>query len=143
MSLGTGDLSRLPLEGGQFRALREGEYFARSFVMSTSDNNISAAVSFDESIECPRFDGCSAPICPIDPKWEERGCRKGEAVCFFLRHHAKNALQATNTGSVPEELAQRVVQAFPKICTRYVTIKTSLKRAAQSQPRGFKKGEGQ
>ena len=44
LSQGTGDLSRLPLEGGQFRALREGEYFARSFVMSTSDKNVSAAV---------------------------------------------------------------------------------------------------
>jgi hypothetical protein len=141
LSQGTGDLSRLPLEGGQFRTLREGEYFARSFVMSTSDKNVFAAVSTDESIECPRFDGCSAPICPIDPKWAERGCRKGEAVCFYLRRHAKNALQATNTGSVPEGLAQRVVQAFPKICARYVTIKTSLKRAALSRPKGFSLGE--
>jgi hypothetical protein len=111
--------------------------------MSTSDKNVSSAVSIDESIECPRFDGCSAPICPIDPKWAERGCRKGEAVCFYLRRHAKNPLQATNTGSVPEGLAQRVVQAFPKICARYVTIKNSLERAALSRPKGFSQGEGQ
>ena len=109
--------------------------------MSTSDKNVSAAVSVDESIECPRFDGCSAPICPIDPKWAERGCRKGEAVCHFMRMHAKNALQGQKAGSVPEEMVETVVTVFQEICDRYAPLKTSLERAALSRPKGFSLGE--
>ncbi len=139
LSQGTGDLSRLPREGGQFRALREGEYFARSFVMSTSDKNVSAAVSVDESIECPRFDGCSAPICPIDPHWRQAFHRKGEQVCFFLRMYSKNALEALKEGSVPRQLLDTVIEVFPEICARCAPLKRSLDRASSSPPKAFLK----
>ena len=92
--------------------------------------------------DCPKFEVCSAPICPADPDWRHRVHRRGEPVCFFLRMHAKNALKALKEGSVPEELIDRVVTVFQEICDRYAPLKVSLQRAAQSQPRGFEQGGG-
>ena len=91
--------------------------------------------------DCPKFEPCSAPICPLDVEWRERTYRKGEAVCHFMRMHAKNALQGQKAGSVPEEMVETVVTVFQEICDRYAPLKTSLERAALSRPKGFSLGE--
>jgi len=39
--------------------------------------------------ECPKFIGCSAPICPLDPDWKLRVVENGDRVCFFMRENAK------------------------------------------------------
>ena len=33
---------------------------------------------------CPKFDNCSAPICPLDPEWHTRRMLRDERVCFYL-----------------------------------------------------------
>ena len=58
--------------------------------------------------ECPRFDKCNAPICPLDPDVLDRVHAKGEAVCHYLRLYVKNALWGLKTGSVPAKLPIRV-----------------------------------
>ena len=39
--------------------------------------------------DCPRFDRCSAPICPLDADWRHRAHLTGEPICVFLREAAK------------------------------------------------------
>jgi hypothetical protein len=39
--------------------------------------------------ECPKFIGCSAPICPLDPDWKLRVVENGDRVCFFMRENGK------------------------------------------------------
>jgi hypothetical protein len=34
--------------------------------------------------ECPRYDSCSAPLCPLDASWRLRVHRHGDRVCFYL-----------------------------------------------------------
>ncbi len=35
--------------------------------------------------QCPRFDGCSAPICPLDPYQDERAYIADEPKCRLSR----------------------------------------------------------
>ena len=118
----------------------EASFLARTLQMTAKRRNTTEEVG--EDLLCPRFDRCSAPICPLDNEWRERHHLKGEPVCYFMRLHAKNALDGLKGGSVPEELIDRVVTVFQEICDRYAPLKVSLQRAAQSQPRGFEQGGG-
>ena len=118
----------------------EASSLARTLQMNAKRRNTTRNVS--EDIVCPRFDHCSAPICPLDNEWRGRHHLKGEPVCYFMRMHAKNALDGLKGGSVSEGLIDRVVTVFQDICDRYAPLKVSLQRAAQSQPRGFEQGGG-
>lgn len=40
--------------------------------------------------KCPRFDACSAPICPMDGAKYLRNHLKGEPICFYIRQYVKN-----------------------------------------------------
>ena len=39
---------------------------------------------------CPRFNYCSAPLCPIDPDWRKRTMLKNERVCHYLTEVTKD-----------------------------------------------------
>ena len=89
--------------------------------------------------DCPKFEVCSAPICPADPDWRHQVHRRGEPICFFLRMHSKNAFKALKEGSVPRQLIDTVTKVFPEICARYTPIKNSLDRASLSPAKAFSK----
>ena len=90
--------------------------------------------------ECPRFEGCNAPICPLDPDVLDRVHAKGEAVCHYLRLYVKNALGGLKTGSVPANLTIRIAAAYSQLTARYGPLKDALLRAAKSPPKGFSRG---
>jgi hypothetical protein len=91
--------------------------------------------------ECPRFDRCNAPICPLDPDVLDRVHAKGEAVCHYLRLYVKNALWGLKTGSVPANLTIRIAAAYSRLTARYGPLKDALLRAAKSPPKGFSGGQ--
>jgi hypothetical protein len=84
------------------------------------------------SLPCPKFDRCSAPVCPVDPNWRDSVYRKGEPTCFYMRLHAKNALEGQKQGSVPSELRIRVIEVYDEIIDRYAPLKTALEKASKS-----------
>ena len=91
--------------------------------------------------ECPRFDRCNAPICPLDPDVLNRVHAKGEAVCHYLRLYVKNALWGLKTGSLPANLPIRVAEVYPRLVARYGPLKKALLRAAKSPPKSFSGGQ--
>ena len=95
-----------------------------------------------EMAQCPRFDRCYAPICPIDTDWRKRAHRKGEPVCAYLRYYAKDPLWGQKQGTVPTELWLKVVEVYPQVITRYAPLKKTLKRASGSPFRSVGKREG-
>jgi len=92
---------------------------------------------------CPRFDRCSAPICPIDPGLWKSVYRKGESICLYLRLRAKSPFWGVKAGCVPREIVQRVEEVYPEVLSRYRPIKRALEMIAQSPPKSFIQGEGQ
>ncbi len=39
--------------------------------------------------DCPRYDRCSANVCPMDVQWRKRSHVRGDEVCFFLTESVK------------------------------------------------------
>ena len=93
--------------------------------------------------ECPRFEGCNAPICPLDPDVLDRVHVKGDPACYYLRLYVKNALWGLKPGSLPANLPIRVAELYPVLFFRYAPLKAALLRAAKSPPKGFSRGEQQ
>ena len=91
--------------------------------------------------ECPRFDKCNAPICPLDPDVLDRVHVKGDPVCHYLRLYVKNALWGLKSGSVPANLPIRVAELYPLLFFHSGPLHTALLRAAKSPPKRFSRGE--
>ena len=90
--------------------------------------------------ECPRFDGCCAPICPLDPDVLDRAHIKGDPICHYLRLYVKRALWGLKTGSIPANLEIRIAGAYSRLKVRYGPLKNELERVAKSPPKGFSRG---
>ena len=90
--------------------------------------------------ECPRFDGCCAPVCPLDPDVLDRAHLKGDPVCHYLRLYVKGALWGLKPGSIPANLTIRIAAAYSRLTARYGPLKYALERAAKSPPKRFSRG---
>ena len=63
---------------------------------------------------CPKFDQCSAPICPLDPDWKIRSHLEGERVCFYLTEYSKPAGKALLRAGLPIEHYEVLVRGIPR-----------------------------
>ena len=92
--------------------------------------------------DCPKFNGCSAPICPLDADWRKRTHLDGERACFFLSEYGKPAALPTLRRVLPDEHLQALVKVYPEVIARPGPLKKQLKRAAENPPRiGCKPGD--
>lgn len=90
--------------------------------------------------QCPRFDACSANICPLDAEWRRRAHRKGERVCGLLAESVKLGGEARLRAYLPAEQVEVVLRQRPAICARWGDVK---RRLAQSAKTGSKLEAGQ
>ncbi len=88
-----------------------------------------------EPRDCPRFDRCSANICPLDADWRLRNHLKGERICFWLTEAVKPGGAARLRGVTARELAEKVLEVLPRIIARYGPIRRALSRSAKTGPR--------
>ena len=79
---------------------------------------------------CPRYETCSAPICPLDARWRHRHYGCGEAVCGFVLESVKMLGAATVRRQLGDEAATAVIQAAPEMAQRFPFIAHRLSRAA-------------
>lgn len=80
---------------------------------------------------CPRYERCSAPICPLDQLWEQRTHIKGESVCGLLLELAKEGGEANLRGSLPEQAADRMVGSAPALLARWAPLRRAFERASK------------
>jgi len=88
---------------------------------------------------CPKYQACSAPICPLDPNWRKVRHLKGERICFYLCEAQKGGAEAIFGGRGLGELYRLMVEATPDMSTRWGTIKNALVNAAKTGSRMNKK----
>ena len=86
------------------------------------------------AIDCPKFDKCSVPICPLDCDFHERTHLKGEPICRYLHEYVKPGGKVVLRGSLPEAIVDRVVQVYPEIITRYRPINWKLREESAKEP---------
>ena len=80
--------------------------------------------------DCPKWESCSAPICPIDPNWGARRHRPGERICRWLLELAKSEGSTVLAGALSVETASTVAEVSPDIIARHSDIRAKLRYAA-------------
>nr|UXE44386.1 hypothetical protein Hi04_10k_c2220_00020 [uncultured bacterium] len=84
-------------------------------------------------ITCPKFETCSAPVCPIDPDWPSTNHLSGEKVCPYLMRTGKpgeaELLAADPVGRTALALVEEIGTVFP-------AIGRAVKRASQTGAKG-------
>lgn len=81
---------------------------------------------------CPRFEGCSANICPLDADWRLRWHLEHERVCGLLTESVKPAGEANLRGVLPAKLVSAVLGERSAICARWGAIRRRLERASKT-----------
>ncbi len=90
--------------------------------------------------DCPRFDHCSAPICPLDCLWQRRTHLPGERVCGLLNELVKQGGKARIGRALSVELVDTVAAVAPAIGARWSDVRHKLRCAALT---GSKLASGQ
>ena len=85
--------------------------------------------------DCPKFDGCSAPICPLDPEMEKRTHLEGERVCFYLTEFAKPTGKAILSMVLTGELYETLARVYVEVMSRPHPLRNQLKRAKKNPSR--------
>ncbi len=62
--------------------------------------------------DCPKFNVCSAPICPLDPLWPQAAHLSGERVCRYLLASGKEGAVAHFRDDAVFPLALEVLSAI-------------------------------
>ena len=80
---------------------------------------------------CPKFDACSATICPLDPNWKLRDVLSRDATCTWLLEMARGGPEAP---CVPEQIRSQVSTALPAILSSVGmgNLRSAMNRAAKS-----------
>jgi len=81
---------------------------------------------------CPKFDSCSAPICPLYPEWPRARHLPGERVCLWLRELVKEGGEARVANASSEEVAAAVAEVLPAIVASSSDIRSKLRHAART-----------
>lgn len=85
--------------------------------------------------QCPRWENCSAPVCPLAPEWEQFRHLDDERVCGLLCELAKDGGEARLRGALPATLVDRLAEVAPKIEARHYPIRKRLRLASRTGSR--------
>ena len=91
---------------------------------------------------CPKFERCSAPICPLDRNWRKASHLQHERVCFYLCEAQKRGSEALFGGKGLGELYQLIVEATSEISFRWASIQRVLISASKTGSRMNRKLSG-
>ncbi|MBS1209312.1 MAG: hypothetical protein H6R19_1710 [Proteobacteria bacterium] len=96
------------MPGGRKRAEKElqlGRAFAKTYATPARSSPLRLLPGITMK-QCPKYDTCHAPVCPLDPHLPERVMVRGEQTCQMLRHAVRGKY-----GRVPE-LIRPAVSSF-------------------------------
>ncbi len=91
---------------------------------------------------CPKFQSCSAPICPLDAKWHKRVNTSDDATCFYLLESVKHGAKAHFQVALLGELYAVIVRARVGISTSHKRIAAKLESAKRTGSRMARKFGG-
>ena len=80
--------------------------------------------------DCPRWNICSVPICPLDAEWEKRSHLNGEPVCIWLTEAQKPNASANFETAEVLDLLPWMQFIGPAIMKRHGPIRRTVEKAA-------------
>ena len=92
--------------------------------------------------DCPKWDSCNAPLCPLDPDILKRLYLRGEAICFYMHEYVKpnsyEQFKLSHSGEIYEAISDVIKEAL----STHGYIKRRLERASKTPSRMTCKGIG-
>ncbi len=89
--------------------------------------------------QCPKFQKCYAPICPIDPIWQKRKHMNGDRICFYLLEAQKPNAKAVFEGRGLSYLYEAMALHAQAIADTFTPIKNAFKKAKVTSSRMTRK----
>lgn len=93
--------------------------------------------------DCSKYQGCNAPICPLDPECRKRKHLAEDRICFNLLESCKVGAKAIFEGAGLGELYQSISEVTPAIKKTHARINRACIRAAETGSRMTRKIGGQ
>lgn len=89
--------------------------------------------------QCPKFQQCNAPICPLDAEWQKRKHISHERICFYLIETQKaNAIANFEVRGLGY-LYQAIVRHTSDIADTHSSIKKAMDKAKTTSSRMARK----
>ena len=85
--------------------------------------------------ECPHWERCSAPVCPLDPDWGNRRVLNDDPTCYYLLESVKANAEARFKRLGWDKFYQMMVSTAPALSSRWGRIKRRLEDARKSGSR--------
>jgi len=79
--------------------------------------------------DCPRFQGCSSPVCPMDNDWPIRVLEKSDPTCFYLTEAVKDGAEKRFGAAGLQDLYSLVSEVGPAIANLHPRVRDGLARA--------------
>lgn len=89
--------------------------------------------------DCPQWNSCNAPLCPLDKDIYKRKYLKGEAICIYMREIMKpdSFNNFNKLGTIGVELYEAVCFVLPTLLLTHSPLKTRLNDASKTPSRLF------
>ena len=87
------------------------------------------------AVRCPRFDSCSAPICPLDPQWPRAQHIQSERVCGLMTEVVKVGGQPRVAGILTPDQFTTFLREWPKVEARWTDIRARLRASSKTGSR--------
>jgi hypothetical protein len=93
--------------------------------------------------DCPKYETCSAPICPLDKDWKLRVLCIEDSTCFYLLESVKDASKTHFELAQLEVMYQKICEVRDSICNTHKRISKKVeasKKSGSRMARKFKHG---
>lgn len=86
-------------------------------------------------ISCPKWEKCSAPLCPLDPDLFKRWMLPNESVCHYLAEAVKDGAEAVFAMRGREHLFTVVSALIEPMSARWGIVRSRLAKARKQGSR--------
>lgn len=81
-------------------------------------------------LDCPKWDSCNAPVCPLDSNWQLHRHLPGEPVCRWLREAVKLGSEPILLRALSAASTEQVMTVASNLISHKGPLKSRLERAA-------------
>lgn len=79
---------------------------------------------------CPRFESCSAPICPLDKQRQQRKMLRDERLCHYIRKAIRKEAVSGIDALIVEAANRVMIEAHLNKALERAVKRATVKRAA-------------
>lgn len=89
--------------------------------------------------DCPRWDRCCAPICPLHDEWARCSMQSKDPVCFYLSEYVKDGAETRFQEAGLNHIHRRIGEVLPDMLDAHGRIRRALERSAETGARMARK----